>query len=294
MDINHYLAEKKALIDMALDRFLPSEKEKPTTIHRAMRYSVFAGGKRLRPVLVLASAEAVGGDTSLVMPAACAMEMIHTYSLIHDDLPAMDDDDYRRGRLTSHKVFGDAMAILTGDALLTHAFYVLSLCEKTISAHRVNLVVGEIAAAAGTMGMVGGQVADLESQGKEIAPEDLEYIHRNKTGALFTASLRSGAILAGADQQQLEALTAFGQHLGLAFQITDDILDVTGDSSKLGKSTGSDLRKEKATFPGLYGLEQSVKMAKEQSKRAVTIAETLGSRAEPLALLVQYLVSRDH
>jgi geranylgeranyl diphosphate synthase type II len=294
LEINRYLAEKKALIDNALDSFLPSEEEKPTTIHKAMRYSVFAGGKRLRPILVLASAEAVGGDSGLVMPAACAMEMIHTYSLIHDDLPAMDDDDYRRGRLTSHKVFGDAMAILAGDALLTHAFYVLSLCEEKIPPDRVNRVVMEIAAAAGTKGMVGGQVADLESQGKEIAPEDLEYIHRNKTGALFTASLRSGAILSGADQQQLEALTAFGQHLGLAFQITDDILDVTGDSSKMGKATGSDLRKEKATFPSIYGLEQSVKMAEEVTKRAVTIAETLGSMAEPLALLVQYLVSRDH
>ncbi len=294
MDIQEYLQEKRILIDTALDQYLPPAEEKPSTIHQAMRYSIFAGGKRLRPVLVLASAEAVRGNSSAVMPAACAMEMIHTYSLIHDDLPAMDDDDYRRGKLTNHKVFGEAMAILAGDALLTHAFSVLSRCGEYVSSDRVNRAIAEIAGFAGTMGMVGGQVADLESQGNEIGLEDLEYIHRNKTGALFMASVRSGAILSGADEKQLEALTAYGQHLGLAFQITDDILDVTGDSTKMGKATGSDRRKEKATFPALYGLEESVRMAEEESRRAVLIADALGSSAKPLGLIVQFLVSRDH
>jgi geranylgeranyl diphosphate synthase type II len=293
MDFKEYLAAQKAVIDAALDKYLPAENLKPEIIHKAMRYSVFAGGKRLRPILVMAAAEAIGGIGSEVLPAACAMEMIHTYSLIHDDLPALDDDDYRRGRLTNHKVFGEAIAVLAGDALLTHAFNTLSLCSAAFALDRVNQVIAEISAAAGTFGMIGGQVADVEAEGKDITREDLDYIHSNKTGALFIASVRSGAILAGAGGEQLEALTAYGRHLGLAFQIRDDILDITGDSAKLGKTVGSDIRKKKATFPALYGLEESTMMAQEESRRALEIAEALGSLAQTLADLVHYLVSRD-
>jgi len=293
MDIRIYLEEKKAMVDAALNQILPPEEVKPEAIHRAMRYSVFAGGKRLRPILLMAAAEAVGGSGTDVLPAACAMEMIHTYSLIHDDLPAMDDDDFRRGRPTNHKVFGEAMAILAGDALLTQAFHTLTLCSEKFPLNSVIRVIAEMAAAAGSLGMVGGQVADVEAEGKEVSGEDLDFIHSNKTGALFVASLRSGGILAGADDAQLEALTAYGRHLGLAFQIKDDILDITGDSTKLGKATGSDIRKKKATFPALYGLEESSAMAQEESQRAIELAEALGSSAEPLAHLVHYLVFRD-
>lgn len=293
MDIKEYLAEKKAAIDSALQEFLPAENLKPEIIHKAMRYSVFAGGKRLRPILVMASAQAVGGSPCNVVPAACAMEMIHTYSLIHDDLPAMDNDDYRRGKLTNHKVFGEAIAVLAGDALLTHAFNVLTYCSKVFPPERVNRVIGEISKAAGTFGMVGGQVADLEAEGKVISKEDLAYIHSNKTGALFIASVRTGGILSGATEEQLEALTLYGKHFGMAFQITDDILDVTGDSVKLGKMVGSDMRNNKATFPSLYGIEESRKTVKEESRRAEEIAEALGSSAQPLGQIVRYLVARD-
>ena len=293
MDIKEYLAEKKAIVETTLNDILPPEDMKPELIHKAMRYSVFAGGKRLRPILLMASAEAIGGTGSHVLPAACAMEMIHTYSLIHDDLPAMDDDDYRRGRLTNHKVFGEAMAILAGDALLTLAFHTLTLCAETFPLDRVNRVISEISAAAGSLGMVGGQVADLEAEGKVLTREELEFINSNKTGALFVASVRSGAILAGASDRELETLTAYGRHLGLAFQIKDDILDITGDSAKMGKATGSDFRKKKATFPALYGLEESITMAQEESRKAIEIAKSLGSRAQPLAAFMTYLVSRD-
>ena len=293
MNIKEYLAQKKALIEAALDEFLPGEDMKPETIHKAMRYSVFAGGKRLRPIFVIASAEAVGGNGTDVLPAACAIEMIHSYSLIHDDLPAMDDDDYRRGKPTNHKVFGEAIAILAGDALLTHAFNVLTYCSKSFPAESVNRVIGEISRAAGTFGMVGGQVADIESEGKDISKEELDYIHKNKTAALFVASMRTGGILAGATEEQLEILTAYAKHLGLAFQITDDILDVIGDSTKLGKNTGSDARKEKKTYPLLYGLKEARKMALEESRKAAEIVDSLGSRAEPLKEIVLYLVSRD-
>lgn len=293
MDIKEYLANKKTIVETALNEFLPPEDMKPEVIHKAMRYSVFAGGKRLRPILLMASAEAVGGASSEMLPAACAMEMIHTYSLIHDDLPAMDNDDYRRGRPTNHKVFGEAMAILAGDALLTLAFHTLTLCSKTFPLDRVNWAVAEISSAAGSLGMVGGQVADLEAEGRVVTREELEFINSNKTSALFVASVRSGAILAGASSHQLEALTDYGRHLGLAFQIRDDILDITGDSTKLGKATGSDFRKKKATFPALYGLEEAIAMARDESKKAMEIAEALGSNAQPLAFFMEYLISRD-
>ena len=292
MNLTHYLQERKALIDAALDKFLPSQEDIPATIHQAMRYSVFAGGKRLRPILVMAAAEAVGGASANVLPAACALEMIHTYSLIHDDLPAMDDDDFRRGKPTNHKVFGEAMAVLAGDALLTHAFFVLSRLSGSAPADKINLVMEEMAKASGTFGMVGGQVADLQSEGKEVSREELHYIHSHKTAALFIASVRSGGILSNASDRQLEILTAYARHLGLAFQIIDDILDITGDTITLGKTIGSDMRKKKATFPVLYGLEQSRIMAQEESERAVEIVEELGSGAQPLQYIVRYLVSR--
>lgn len=293
MNIQEYLQKRKALIDSSLAEYLPSVEEIPGTIHQAMHYSVFAGGKRLRPILVMASAEAVGGDGIKVLPAACALEMIHTYSLIHDDLPAMDDDDFRRGKPTNHKVFGEAMAILAGDALLTHAFGLLSSCSGVFAPEKVNLVISEVAEAAGTLGMVGGQVLDIQSEGCEISGDDLYNIYIRKTAALFVAALRCGAILSNCNERQLEVLTAYGRHLGLAFQITDDILDITGNTAVLGKNVGSDVRKKKATFPQIYGLERSKKIAREESLRAVEIIEELGRDAEPLQYIVRFLASRD-
>jgi len=292
-DLQAYLAERRALVDTALERHLPSEAAPPLTIHRAMRYSVMAGGKRLRPILVIAGAEAVGGAATMVMPTACALEMIHTYSLIHDDLPAMDDDDYRRGRLTNHKVFGDAIAILAGDALLTLAFRLIADNADLVSDPRViRDVVAEIADAAGTIGMVGGQVVDIESEGKAISAETLEYIHRHKTAALIRASLRVGARLAGGDAKAVAAITEAGSDLGLAFQIVDDILDVEGSLEELGKTAGSDERKQKATYPGIHGREASRRQAKMLIDRAKERLGVFGQRSAPLLALADYVVER--
>ena len=292
-DLQAYLAERRALVDTALERHLPSEAAPPLTIHRAMRYSVMAGGKRLRPILVIAGAEAVGGAATMVMPTACALEMIHTYSLIHDDLPAMDDDDYRRGRLTNHKVFGDAIAILAGDALLTLAFRLIADNADLVSDPRViRDVVAEIADAAGTVGMVGGQVVDIESEGKAISAETLEYIHRHKTAALIRASLRVGARLAGGDAKAVAAITEAGSDLGLAFQIVDDILDVEGSLEELGKTAGSDERKQKATYPGIHGRDASRRQAKMLIDRAKERLGVFGQRSAPLLALADYVVER--
>ena len=292
-DLQAYLAERRALVDTALERHLPSEAAPPLTIHRAMRYSVMAGGKRLRPILVIAGAEAVGGAATMVMPTACALEMIHTYSLIHDDLPAMDDDDYRRGRLTNHKVFGDAIAILAGDALLTLAFRLIADNADLVSDPRViRDVVAEIADAAGTVGMVGGQVVDIESEGKAISAETLEYIHRHKTAALIRASLRVGARLAGGDAKAVAAITEAGSDLGLAFQIVDDLLDVEGSLEELGKTAGSDERKQKATYPGIHGREASRRQAKMLIDRAKERLGVFGQRSAPLLALADYVVER--
>ena len=292
-DLQAYLAERRALVDTALERHLPSEAAPPLTIHRAMRYSVMAGGKRLRPILVIAGAEAVGGAATMVMPTACALEMIHTYSLIHDDLPAMDDDDYRRGRLTNHKVFGDAIAILAGDALLTLAFRLIADNADLVSDPRViRDVVAEIADAAGTFGMVGGQVVDIESEGKAISAETLEYIHRHKTAALIRASLRVGARLAGGDAAAVTAISEAGSDLGLAFQIVDDILDVEGSLEELGKTAGSDERKQKATYPGIHGREASRRQAKMLIDRAKERLGVFGQRSAPLLALADYVVER--
>jgi geranylgeranyl diphosphate synthase type II len=292
-DLPHYLSERRKLVDEALERFLPAEDAAPPTVHRAMRYSVLAGGKRLRPILVIAGAEAVGGSAELVLPTAGALELIHTYSLIHDDLPAMDDDDYRRGRLTNHKVFGEAMAILAGDALLTLAFkLVAGNAAQGADARVICDVVAEIAAAAGTGGMVGGQVVDIESEGKTITVEALDYIHTHKTAALIRASLRAGAMLGGAKPNALRAITDAGDRLGLAFQIVDDILDVEGSLEELGKTAGSDERKRKATYPALYGLEASRARARALIQEAKLALRPLGPRSEPLRALADFILER--
>jgi geranylgeranyl diphosphate synthase type II len=284
-DLKPYLAERRALVEAALGRCLPPEDAPPPSIHRAMRYSVMAGGKRLRPILVIAGAEAVGGRADMVLPTACALELIHTYSLIHDDLPAMDDDDYRRGRLTNHKVFGEAIAILAGDALLTLAFGLLA-------EHASLDVVKEVAAAAGTSGMIGGQVVDIQSEGKAVDAETLEYIHRHKTAALIRASLVSGAMLSGASASALQAIREAGGHLGLAFQIVDDILDVEGSLEELGKMAGSDRRKKKVTYPEQFGLEASRLKAKSLIEDAKAALQPLGPSAEPIRALADFIFQR--
>jgi geranylgeranyl diphosphate synthase type II len=293
-DLEAYLNDRRQLVDAALDRFLPSEDTPPPSVHRAMRYSVLAGGKRLRPILVIAGAELVGVQSSRVMPTACALEMIHTYSLIHDDLPAMDDDDYRRGRLTNHKVFGDAIAILAGDALLTLAFQLVAqnAALTGVDAKVVCDVVAEIAEAAGTLGMVGGQVVDIESEGKTITPEALEYIHIHKTAALLRASLSVGARLGGADAAALAAVGEAGQSLGLAFQIVDDILDVEGSLETLGKTAGSDERKQKVTYPALHGIEASRREARRLIERTKSRLAVFGARSAPVCALADFVVER--
>jgi len=292
-DLKHYLGERRKQVDEALERFLPPETAAPPTVHRAMRYSVMAGGKRLRPILVIAGAEAVAGAGDRVLPTACALELIHTYSLIHDDLPAMDDDDYRRGRLTSHKVFGEAMAILAGDALLTLAFRLIADNAAFVADPRVICaVVAEIAGAAGTDGMVGGQVVDIESEGKTVTADTLDYIHTRKTAALIRAALRAGAMLAGAGAAPLAAITTAGERLGLAFQIVDDILDVEGSLEELGKTAGSDERKQKATYPALHGLDASRVRARTLIHEAKEALTPLGRPAAPIAALADFILER--
>ena len=293
-DLDAYLKERRQLVDAALDGFLPREDTPPPSVHRAMRYSVLAGGKRLRPILVIAGAELVGAQPSRVIPTACALEMIHTYSLIHDDLPAMDDDDYRRGRLTNHKMFGDAIAILAGDALLTLAFQLVAqnAALTGVDAKVVCDVVAEIAGAAGTLGMVGGQVVDIESEGKTITPEALEYIHIHKTAALLRASLSVGARLGGADVAALAAVGDAGQSLGLAFQIIDDILDVEGSLATLGKTAGSDERKQKVTYPALHGIEASRREARRLIERTKSRLAVFGARSAPVCALADFVVER--
>lgn len=292
-DLAAYLAERRQAVDRALERFLPPADAVPQSVHAAMRYSVFAGGKRLRPILVIAGAEVVGGNAEPVMQTACALELIHTYSLIHDDLPAMDDDDYRRGRLTNHKVFGEAIAILAGDALLTLAVRLLAqnFADGRDPRLLAELLV-EICNAAGTFGMIGGQAVDIESEGKSVDAETLEYIHTHKTAALIRAALRSGALLAGATAGELEVISQAGGRLGLAFQIVDDILDVEGSLEELGKTAGSDRRKKKVTYPEHFGLEASRLKAKSLIEEAKTGLRTLGSRAEPLIALAGFIFDR--
>ncbi len=293
LDLKAYLESRLALVEAALERVLPPESAPPTTVHRAMRYSVLAPGKRLRPILVVAGAEAVGGHAEQVLDTACALELIHAYSLIHDDLPAMDDDDYRRGRLTSHKVFGEAMAILAGDALLTLAFRLIATnAAARADAAIVGRVVAEVADAAGTGGMVGGQVVDIESEGKTISAEMLDYIHLHKTAALIRVALRVGAVLAGGRAEQVDAISEAGQALGLAFQIVDDILDVEGNLAELGKTAGSDERKQKATYPSLHGLPASKARARELIEETKRRLIPLGPAAEPIRALADFVLER--
>ncbi len=293
LDLKAYLESRLALVEAALERVLPPESAPPTTVHRAMRYSVLAPGKRLRPILVVAGAEAVGGHAEQVLDTACALELIHAYSLIHDDLPAMDDDDYRRGRLTSHKVFGEAMAILAGDALLTLAFRLIATnAAARADAAIVGRVVAEVADAAGTGGMVGGQVVDIESEGKTISAEMLDYIHLHKTAALIRVALRVGAVLAGGRAEQVDAISGAGQALGLAFQIVDDILDVEGNLAELGKTAGSDERKQKATYPSLHGLPASKARARELIEETKRRLIPLGPAAEPIRALADFVLER--
>jgi len=292
-DLKSYLDRHRGSIESALERFLPSAEARPATLHESIRYSVLAPGKRLRPTLVLAGAEAVGGDAEGVMRTACALECIHAFSLIHDDLPCMDNDDYRRGRLTNHKVYGEAMALLAGDALLALAFQLIADNVATAPADRVLPTLRLVSEASGTWGMVGGQVVDMESQGHEVTPETLQYIHAHKTGALLTASVISGAMLAGASEAQLKPLRSYGAHIGLAFQIADDILDVTGDEALIGKPVGSDEERDKATYPRLYGLEESRSRAHGEVEAALRALDGFDSRAEPLRAIARYIVERD-
>ena len=291
MDLRDYLAQQQGLVDRELDRLVPPETTAPETIHRAMRYSLFAGGKRIRPILCIEAARTAADDCAGVEAAACSLELIHTYSLIHDDLPALDNDDYRRGKLTNHKVFGDAMAILAGDSLLTLAFQVLA--QLAASEDRKVRLIAELAAASGTVGgMIGGQVADLEGEGKPPDAQLLDTIHRAKTGALLRASLRMGAIYAGASQPYYDALSCYGEHVGLAFQIVDDILDVEESSEALGKTAGKDAAQQKITFPAVYGLEESRAMAARECERAHTVLAPFGDRARRLHELADLIVRR--
>ena len=291
MKLPPFFEEDHRLVDAELERLLPAENERPSLIHQAMRYSVFAGGKRVRPILCIEAFRIFSDETPAVLPVACAMEFIHTYSLIHDDLPALDNDDLRRGRPTCHKKFGEAMAILAGDALLTLAFEALAGAPVQ-QAERVALI-REVASAAGTReGMVGGQVADLEAEGKDVTPEMLEYIHRSKTAALIRASILSGAIAGGASQADQDRLRTFGGLIGWAFQVTDDILDVEESSSALGKTAGKDQAQQKATYPALFGLKKSHDFARDLAARAMGALETFGARAANLRELGEFLVLR--
>jgi geranylgeranyl diphosphate synthase type II len=291
LDLQAYLSGKIELVNKGLRELLHAEEEYPQSLHRAMHYSLFAGGKRVRPALVLASAEAVGGSVAEALNTACAFECIHTYSLIHDDLPAIDNDDMRRGRPTCHKAFGEAAAILAGDALLTAAFE-LAAATKTSDPAKVIRVIAELAKASGSVGMIGGQMVDIESEGAEVPFPVLEYIHIHKTGELILAAVRCGAIMGGASQKELEALSRYGKSIGLAFQIADDILDVEGSAAEMGKNTGGDEKKGKATYPALIGLDESRKRAEELVAIALKSLEGFDEKAGPLRAIASYIVER--
>ncbi len=299
MDIQGYLREKREIIDKALEAYFPDPDDQdrkppyPSSLLRAIRHSLFSGGKRIRPIMLIASYEAVGGQGNEILPFACGLEMIHTYSLIHDDLPALDNDEYRRGRPTCHKAFGEAIAILAGDALLTEAFSLMT--RKSSNDPQIVLkVVHEVARASGVYGMVGGQVADIESEGRAVDFVDVEYIHTHKTGALILASVRAGAILGKGTDQALKAITQYGKKIGLAFQVVDDILNVEGRAEVMGKSTGSDLRKRKATYPAVLGIRESKKRAGELVESAVEALHLFGTEAEPLREIARFIVRREH
>lgn len=291
-DLASFLATRTELVNRALDQFLPKATTKPATLHRAMRYSLFAGGKRMRPAVCLAAVQACGGREEDALPLACAVECIHTYSLIHDDLPAMDNDDFRRGKPTNHKVFGEAVAILAGDGLLTQAFEVAALwCGSPRYSHRD--VILELARAAGSLQLVAGQVADLEGEGKKLSVAELRYIHERKTSALLCGAVRLGGMSANCTAAQLKALTDFGYHVGLAFQVIDDILDVTQTSEQLGKTAGKDTAAQKATYPAIVGLERSRQIACQLTDRAFAALKPFRRKGAALAALAGYLLQRD-
>jgi geranylgeranyl diphosphate synthase type II len=291
MNLPQFFEEDRLAVDASLDRLLPAETTPPHSIHQAMRYSVFAGGKRLRPILCLESARIFSADVIPALHPACAIEFIHTYSLIHDDLPALDNDDLRRGKPTCHKKFGEAIAILAGDALLTLAFKTIG--SAPIDAARRAAILSEVAGAAGTVdGMVGGQVADLEAEGKRVTPQMLEYIHRSKTAALIRASVTSGALSVGAAEEDVSRLRRFGETIGWAFQVTDDILDVEESSAALGKTAGKDIAQQKATYPSVYGLERSHEIARDLAAKAIAELAPYSERASRLREVAEYLVLR--
>lgn len=291
MDFKDYLKDKITQVEDGLKKFVPGDKDFPESLNKAMNYSLMAGGKRLRPVLVIATGEALGGDLEELMPTACALECIHTYSLIHDDLPAMDDDDLRRGKPTCHKKFNEATAILAGDGLLTYAFELIAKSDFK-DPNTLKDVIIEISKSSGPQGMVGGQLIDLESEGKDLTLKELENVHKHKTGALIRASVRVGAIISKATEKELKALTSYGEKIGLAFQIVDDILDVTGTTEELGKDAGSDVENDKATYPALLGLEESKEKANTQIEEALKELEIFDEKAEPLRALANYIIDR--
>jgi len=292
-DLKKYLRDRARKVDQALAKYLPSARTKPATIHQAMRYSLFASGKRIRPILTLAAAEACGGTIQQAMPLACAVECVHVYSLIHDDLPSMDDDDFRRGKPTNHKVYGEAIAILAGDALLTKAFEIAAQAKPT-RRYPITQLIAELAETAGSLKLIAGQVADIEGEGEGLDIKKLRFIHERKTSALLTCSVRLGAMTANATPRQLEALTVFGKNVGLAFQVIDDILDVTQSTEKLGKTAGKDADVEKATYPAVVGLEKSRLIASQLTQKAYTALKPLGAKGELLRAMAAYLLERDY
>lgn len=290
-DLSAYLTQQAVLVEAALDRSLPLTY--PEKIYEAMRYSLLAGGKRLRPILCLASCTLMGGSVEMAMPTACALEMIHTMSLIHDDLPAMDNDDYRRGKPTNHKVYGEDIAILAGDGLLSYAFEFIATQTQNVPAERVLQVIARLGRAVGAAGLVGGQVVDLESEGKpDISLETLNFIHTHKTGALLEACVVCGGVLAGSSESDLQRLSRYAENIGLAFQIVDDILDITATAEELGKTAGKDLQAQKATFPSLWGLEESRRQAQQLIDAAKAELEPFGERAIPLSAIADFIISR--
>jgi geranylgeranyl diphosphate synthase, type II len=293
VDLKAYLEERRGLINRALETYLPKVRGPAFRVTQAMHYSLFVGGKRLRPILCLAAAEAVGGDPAEALPVACALEMIHTYSLIHDDLPAMDDDDLRRGQPTCHKQFDEATAILAGDGLLTEAFQIMAAAPRWKGREGVLLeVIQLMAAAAGYQGMVGGQMLDLLAEGRQVSLKELETIHRHKTGALLTAAVRTGALVGGGSRAAVTALTGYGEKFGLTFQITDDLLDVEGEAAEMGKATGMDEKRRKATYPAVLGLEATRSWARRLVEEALADLKPFQERAEPLRELARYLLVR--
>ena len=293
MNLKKYLNDRLRLVDAALNRALPPAAAKPATIHKAMRYSLFAGGKRLRPILVLAACDAVGGKLRDAMASACAVEMIHTYSLIHDDLPAMDNDDFRRGKPTSHRVFGEGVAILAGDGLLTQAFEVIAQTRPQ-PRHGTNEFVLELARAAGSLELIAGQVADLEGENRRVSFNELRYIHAHKTAALIRSCCRLGAMAGNATALKLKALTDYGHALGVTFQIIDDILDVTATTEQLGKTAGKDVQSKKATYPALLGLERAYAEAERWTRKTFQAIADRGPDGKPLRVLAEYLLKRTH